>query len=72
MTCHCSAGRLFFIFKGPCPFNLKTFSILIHFIVALPVNVAASTNFVPHNRNHTGSFAPQAATVVVAACGMPL
>jgi hypothetical protein len=34
--------------------------------------VAAATNYVPHNGNHTGSVAPQAATVVVAACGVPL
>jgi hypothetical protein len=74
MTCHCSARRSFFIFKGPCPFKFKTsdFSVLIYFIVAWSVNVAASSNYVPHNGNHTGSVAPQAATVVVEACGMPL
>jgi hypothetical protein len=47
-------------------------SVLIHFIVAWSVNVAAATNYVPHNGNHTGSVAPQAATVVVAACGVPV
>jgi hypothetical protein len=39
----------------------------MHFIVAWPVIVAAATNYVSHNGNHTGSVAPQAATVVVAA-----
>jgi hypothetical protein len=74
MTCHCSAGRLFFIFKGPCPFKFKTsdFSVLIHFIVAWSVNVAGATKYVPHNGNHTGSVAPQAASEVVAACGVLL
>jgi hypothetical protein len=44
----------------------------MHFIVAWLVNVAAASNYVPHNGNNTGSIAPQAATVVVAACGLPL
>jgi hypothetical protein len=34
--------------------------------------VAATTNYVPHNGNHTGSVAAQAAAVVAAACGVPL
>jgi hypothetical protein len=34
--------------------------------------VAAATNYVLHNGNHTGSVVPEAATVVEAACGMPL
>jgi hypothetical protein len=74
MTCHCSARRLFFLFKGPCPFKFKTsdFSVLIHFIVAWSVNVAATTNYVPHNGNHTGRVMLQSATVVVAVCGMPI
>jgi hypothetical protein len=33
--------------------------------------VAAATNYVSHNGNHTGSAAPQAATVVVGSCGVP-
>jgi hypothetical protein len=40
--------------------------------VAWPVIVAATTNYVLHNGNHTCSIAPQAATVVVASCGVLL
>jgi hypothetical protein len=40
--------------------------------VAWPVIVVAATNYVSHNGNHTGSVAPQAATVVVASCDVPL
>jgi hypothetical protein len=71
MTCHCSAGNFF---KGPWPFKIKTsdFSVLIHFIVAWLVIVVAATNYVSHNGNHTSSVVPQAATEVVASCGMSL
>jgi hypothetical protein len=64
----------FFIFKEPCPFEFKEkfFSFLIHFFVACSVNVVATTNYVSHNGNHTGSVAPQAATVVVVSCGVLL
>jgi hypothetical protein len=58
--------------KGLVPLNLKHFSVLVHFIVAWSVNVAAAINYVSHNGNHTGSVAPQATTVVVAYCGIPL
>jgi hypothetical protein len=46
MISHCSAGH-FFNFKGHWPFTIKTsdLSVLMHFIEAWSVNVAATTNF---------------------------
>jgi hypothetical protein len=58
MISNCSTGR-FFNFKGAWPFRFKTshFSVLMHFIVAWLVNVAAASNF-------HGSDAPQDATTI--------
>jgi hypothetical protein len=33
---------------------MSVFSVLIYFIVAWSVNVAAATNYVPHSGNHSG------------------
>jgi hypothetical protein len=60
MISHCSAGSLF-NFKGPWPFKIKTYvSVLMHFIVAWRVNVAAATNF------HGCSALQEATTAVIA------
>jgi hypothetical protein len=52
-------------FKGPWPFKIKTsdFSVLMHFIVALSVNVAAATYF------HDSGTPQDTTTTTVAACG---